>query len=147
MANHSAITTALGKTVPAFIIGSEDASSGKLWVLNPAATTDDSTAIESYMETSLLFFQEDWIHFFNAVQLRVTGSGTLLITISGEDGYTLPGLAIQSLTLAATPGREYLTKFSFTNEKAKMKFRLTSGYFTINKIKIFGKPMYMMRPA
>jgi hypothetical protein len=101
--------------------------------------------IESYFETALLYWEPGNIHFFTASRIRVTGSGTLLCTIKGEDevlSATLP-----STVLAATPGKEYLVRFNFQNEKAKLKFRLTSGKFVMSKFEVFGKPVYSMRPA
>ena len=133
-----------GDSVPTLKIGSITGG-GKIWKLDPSATTDDGTAIESFIETALLFYIDGAVHFFNAIRMRVTGSGTLLVTISGEDE-VLTG-TLPSITLTASPGKEVLTRFSFTNEKARIKFRLVSGKFTINKIEVHGKDMWLMRPS
>lgn len=131
-------------TVPTLKIGSVDGG-GKIWKLDPSVTTDDGTAIESYFETSLLLWDAGAVHFFTAARLRIVGSGTLLCTITGEDA-VLTG-SLPSITLAASPGVEKLIRFNFQNEKARLKFRLTSGYFTVSKVEIFGKQAYSMRPA
>lgn len=228
-----------GDTVPTLKFGSIDGG-GKIWKLDPTATLDVATAIESFIETSLLLYVDGFVHFFTAVRMRMKGSGNLEISIRGEDnilpislfsasalssisffgsgldditlsgtysggsnkefvikittaaatdkfkwssdggqtfsaetsitgaaqllsdgvsvtfgvitGHTLNDYwAFQALNnplaLSASPGQEVLARFSFTNEKAKLKFRLTSGYFTINKIEVFGKAMYSMRPS
>lgn len=44
-------------------------------------------------------------------------------------------------------GKEQLIRFDFQNEKAAIKFRLTSGKFIVSKVELFGKPIYSMRPA
>lgn len=101
--------------------------------------------IESYFETSLVYWEPGNVHLFAATRMRVIGSGTLLITIRGEDG--TPTATLPSLTLTSAPGREWLVRFNFQNEKARLKYRLTTGKFTFSKAEIFGKPVYAMRPA
>lgn len=130
--------------IPALKFASIDGG-GKIWTIDPAATTDDGTAIESYIETSLMYWDEGAVHFFTGVNFRITGTGTLLCTVKGYDNVlsaTLP-----SVILAALPGTEKLIRFNFQNEKAKFKFRLTSGKFILSKVEIFGKSIYTMRPA
>ena len=132
--------------IPIFAFGSLDDNSGKLWKLDSTVTTDDGNAIESYIETSLLYWEDGVIHFFTAVRLRVVGTGNLEITVKGEDNI-LP-TSLSTVALATAPGKEVLVRFNFQNEKAKFKFRLPTGTkFTINKIEFFGKPTYFMRPA
>jgi len=138
-------------TVPTLKIASVDGG-GKIWKVDPTTTTDDGTAIESFIETSLLYYNSGYVHFFTAVRMRIIGTGNLEITVKGEDNilptdlFTVAGG--NHIVLAAAPGKEILTRFMFTNEKAKLKFRLPSGTkFTLNKIEVFGKEMYSMRPA
>src|SRR3990167_7230811 len=131
-------------TVPTLKLGSYDGG-GKIWVLDPTVDTDDSTVIESYFETGLLYWEEGMVHSFNAARFRITGDGTLLCSIRGEDNVSPADL--KSLVLESGPGKEFLIRFDFQNEKAKLKFRLISGYFTLNKLEVFGKPTMMMRPA
>jgi len=85
------------------------------------------------------------VHFFTAARLRVIGTGILLCTISGEDGVLQDN--IPSIVLSSSPGLEKLIRFNFQNEKAKLKFRLTSGRFVVSNCTIFGKEVYQMRPA
>lgn len=101
--------------------------------------------IESYWETSLLYWEPGNVHFFTAARFRIIGSGTLLCTIRGEDD-VLPA-SLPSITLATAPGREFLIRFNFQNEKARIKARLTTGRFVVSKLEVFGKPVYTMRPA
>lgn len=101
--------------------------------------------IESYVETSLLLWEPGSVHIFAATRLRVIGTGIILCTISGEDNTSLT--SIPSIPIATAPGKEYLIRFNFQNEKAKIKYRLTTGKFIMSKIEIFGKPIYSMRPA
>lgn len=227
-------------TVPVLFMGSSDGGA-KIWRLDPDETTDDGTAIESYIETSLLLVTEGYVNLFAAVRLRITGTGNLEVTIAGEDSVVTDAICSSSyirlpkffgeglddltrsgtyaggankdyvikivtaagtdqfqwsddggqtfsastnitgaaqalssgvsITFAATtghtlndywtiealnnpialstaPGKELLTRFEFQNEKARLKFRLPSGTkFILNKIEIFGTPLYQMRPA
>lgn len=138
-------------TVPTLKIGSVDGG-GKLWKLDTTVSTDDGTAIESYLETSLLYYEGGWVHFFTAVRMRITGTGNLEITVKGEDNVNTASIRTvvggNPVVLATSPGQEVLVRFNFTNEKAKLKFRLASGTkFIINKIEVYGQPMWMMRPA
>ncbi len=136
-------------TVPTLKIGSIDGG-GKIWKFDPTSTDDDGTAIESFFETSLLYYVGGFVHFFNAIRMRVTGTGNLEITIAGEDTILPKNLFTggSAIALATSPGKEVLVRFIFTNEKAKIKFRLVSGTkFIFNKIEVFGKTMYQMRPS
>lgn len=130
-------------TIPTIKIGSVDGG-GKIWKLDTAVTTDDSTAIESYIETAELTYEPGNVHFFTAARLAVVGSGTLLCTIRGLDN-VLSG-TLPSITLATAPGEDKLIRFNFQNEIGKLKFRMTSGYFILTRTDIFGKPIYSMRP-
>jgi hypothetical protein len=132
-------------TLPTLKIGTLSAGGGKIYALDPAQTSDDGTAIESYFETALLFWNQGMVHFFTAARLSVTGSGTLLATIRGK-GNVLSG-TLPSTTLASAPGVEQLIRFNFQNERARLKFRLTTGNFVVSKLEIFGRPVYSMRPA
>lgn len=143
------LAAVLGDKVPNLKIGSVDGG-GKIWKIDSTVTTDDGTAIESYIESALLFWNEGNIHFFTAVQMRITGSGSLEITIKGEDNilptdlYTA-GLG-NALVLSTTSGKHVTARFNFQNEKAKIKLRMTSGKFILSTATVFGKPIYTMRP-
>lgn len=139
------MTAVVGEITPTFKLGSLDGGS-KIWKRDITATTDDGTAIESYIELPLLFFADGMIHFFTAIRLRMTGTGNLAITSKGLDGVNSTTIAA-SIALSTTSGTELLRRFSFTNERIKIKLRLTSGYFELSKIEIFGTAVYQMRPA
>ena len=131
-------------TVPTLKIGSIDGG-GKIWRLNPAATTDDGGVIENWFETAFLYWDSGMIHFFNAVRMRITGTGLMSIIVYGED--YMSSLTVPSpLTLQTFPGREFLVRFNFQNEKASIRFEF-SGRFILSKLEVHGKPIYQMRPA
>jgi len=133
-----------GDTTPTLKLGSATGG-GAIWALDPTQTGDAGTAIESYFETSLLYWNQGIVHFFTAARLSITGTGTLLVTIRGK-GNVLTG-TLPSITLASAPGVEQLVRFNFQNERARLKFRLTTGNFVVSKLEVFGKPIYSMRPA
>lgn len=131
-------------TVPTLKIGSLDGT-GKIWKLDPAATTDNNIAIESFFETALFSWETGSIHSFNAIQMRAIGSGVISIHAFGID--SVLSAACPSITLASAPGKEYLVRFNFNNiEKARFKFT-TQGKMVISKVAIYGKPVFTMRPA
>ena len=132
------------ETVPVLKMASTAGT--KVWSLDTTVTMDQVTGdIESYFETGLLYFDSGMVHFFTAVRMRVIGSGSLLLTIRGEDN-VLTG-TLTTTTLSTAPGVEQLVRFNFQNEKARLKFRLTTGNFTMSKVEFFGKPVYSMRPS
>lgn len=138
-------------SVPTLKIGSIDGG-GKLWKLDSDATTDDGTAIESFFEVPLLFYEEGTVHYFTAIKLRITGTGNLEITALGEDSVTSINIRTiaggNPVILDASPGKEILVRFNFTNEKCRIKFRLADGTnFICNKVTVYGQPIWSMRPA
>lgn len=85
--------------VPMLKIGSIDGT-GRIYTLDPDVTTDDGQDIESYFESSLLFWEPGHVHTFTALRLRVIGSGTIVNSIRGEDNVnqtSIPSIALSAL--------------------------------------------------
>lgn len=118
---------------------------GKIWMLSDTSTgQDEGTDFESFFTTSLLAWVTGYIHTFNATHIRMVGAGQLLSTISGVDEI-LTG-SLPNYNLSTAPGRDKILRFSFENERAKLKFQMVSGKFTISYLKVYGNPKYQMRP-
>lgn len=78
------LVATVGDSVPLLKIGSVDGG-GAIWELDSSKTQDVSTDIESFIETTLLYYNEGIVHFFTAVRMRISGSGNLELTVKGED--------------------------------------------------------------
>jgi len=83
-ANALGMFNYLPDTIPTLKIGSVDGG-GRIWTLDPFNSTDDGDDIVSYFQTSPLFWEPGFVHFFTASRLRVNGSGSIASIISGED--------------------------------------------------------------
>lgn len=122
-------------------------NSNGIYNLVEGVTTDYTNAIDSYVTTSLKAALSNWLNHFAGIKLRVSGSGTLTVTLYGEDNSN--NTSGPSVTLAATPGLEPDVLINFINEKMKVRFRVTSAgnYFTLSKVTIYSKPLWMRRPT
>ena len=89
-----------------------------------------------------------WVCMYNGLRLRVTGAGDIDLTVYGED--KVKSVTPISITLAASPGMEYYKQFNLTNEKAQLNIVVDgtlSSWFSLSRIEIFGRPMWMIRPV
>lgn len=144
-------------TVPVSIMGDTDATTGKsilyfalannIYALKEDLLDDFGTAIDSYFVTGLKFAFPEWINHFGRLQFKAVGSGTLSITLSGEDGSN-PTTA-PSITLAAAPGLEPESLINYQNEKMAVKCRVSSfdNWYTISKLVIYAKGLWARRSA
>lgn len=85
------------------------------------------------------------IHF-NAVRLRVTGTGTLRMKMmSLNDVYEVD---LTPLTIQTTTNREPTQLMNFSQQRARLELRTTDfgDFFDINRILVFAKPMFNSFP-
>lgn len=134
----------VGVKEPTLHFGSIDGG-GKIWKLDPNAITDDGISIPSFWETSFISWVLGDINIFAAARFRITGGGTLLTTVTGEDG--ILASIFPAITVTSAPGKEELVRVNFQNEKAKFLFGMESGTFEVSHVILYGKQMLQMRPA
>lgn len=83
---------------------------------------------------------------FNAVRMRVTGSGNLLLSLGSLDDVTIDTLP--TLPLSATTDREPVSLANLINQRARLIGTTTviDETFTISKIVIFIRPSATQYP-
>ena len=134
----------LGDVLPFLKIGSKNGDS--LWTLSalpsldPGAT-DEGATFANFIETARFQWSSGFFNFFNVFRTDISGSGNLAVTGKGKDDL-LSKTFYAALALSAAPGVETIREIDFLNESLKIKFSLTSGKFTLQKLEIFGVPMY-----
>lgn len=89
---------------------------------------------------------EEYINHFNAVRIRVNGTGTLRMTLYSQDevnSHTLP-----TLTMAALPAKQPTVLCNFMSQRAMLDGRTTaqSERFLIRRILVFVKPVFSSYP-
>lgn len=141
---------------PKSMIGTRDITTGKpvfgfaftggIYLLKEGLTDDFDNAIENYVQFNLKSSMAGWINHFAGIRLRISGSGTLAITLSGEDEVDTGTGA--SVVLSSAPGGEIEVPLNFKNEKMSVKLRLTTfgSYFILNKLEVLAKPLWQSRP-
>jgi hypothetical protein len=142
-------------SAPLSIHGSRDITTGKpvfgystsagIYLVKDGLTADFGNAIDSYAQFSLKTAMEGWVNHFGSIRFRISGSGTLAVTLNGEDG-TLTANA-PSIVLSSAPGKEYEIPINFVNEKCSVKIRLNTfgSYFILNKMELFAKGLWVSR--
>lgn len=121
---------------------------GNLWNQTVGEVNDNSvTAIESYVQFSDMYLEEGKVHHLVGITTRVIGSGSLQYSIRGEDDSNIVNL--NSLTLAASPGREYFKHANYNNEKISVKIRtnLAGEYFKLQSITLYLQAVWNTRPS
>lgn len=86
------------------------------------------------------------IHY-GAVELRVNGSGNLLLKLKGlDDAYQL---TLVPLVMSTAPGRQQVRLGNFMNQKARLRIEtnVINEIFKINKVIIWVKPVYTSYPG
>lgn len=143
-------------TAPVSIMGDVDATTGEsiihiavaggnIYDMKAGLTDDYGNAIDSYIQFNLKTALSGWINHFGAVKFRIIGSGSLLLTVYGEDSSNIQTLP--PLTLASAPGLEPYRLFNFINEKCSIKIRthLFGEYYTVSKYMLFAKALWIAR--
>lgn len=122
---------------------------------NDYLTNSTFSAINNYITTFLASIFPGWVCFYKAFRLRINATGTVSVTLYGEDnvltentpavGYVLNTL--DSMTQPA--GKEFLQLCNFVNEKCSMKIgtNALSANMNLNRIEIFGLARWQVRPG
>lgn len=120
-------------------------SAGNIYQMKDGLLNDFGNAIVSYFTSSLKTALKGWINHFGWIKMRVTGSGTLNLTLYGED-FTNPTVA-PAITMAASPGLEPDSLINFINEKMAVKFGVTSidEYYRVNRLEVWAKELWISR--
>lgn len=108
---------------------------------------DEGIAIDNYWVSATVYEEENWIHHFSGIGLNISGSGTLSLTTYTKD--LAVSASAPSLTLATTPGRQYLKPINVQNEKCAFKAELNAvgSYFKCRNYTIYARPVFATRPA
>lgn len=112
-----------------------------------SATSDNETAINSYIETPKYTFSENNdLCTFTGLRMRIVGAGTLSMTLKGVDNVVTK--ALTNRTLSLLPGKSLLHPLNFVNERASILLGTNSAgsYFTLRDFKVFGVPIYSESP-
>lgn len=83
---------------------------------------------------------------YNAIRMRVVGSGTLHSTLSGYD--SIPSEDLADLTLSTTNFAEQTRLANFISQRAKIRVSVNTinDWFKFNTIIIYAKPIYSSYP-
>lgn len=107
-----------------------------------------ATKIEAFLESNLMEHPQNMggINHFAGVRMRIRGSGTAQVRLTGYDGALTE--AYPSIALASAPGAESLVRTDFLCEKASVKLTLNAAgnWFILSRIITFVKPQWMERP-
>jgi hypothetical protein len=120
--------------------------STNFYKMSTSATADVLTAIDSYVITSKFAITDDEsVNTFTGLRLRISGYGSLAITLSGEDDSNSKSLTAH--TLAATPNKPVFRPLNYVSERMSVKLRCSSfgHYFRLRSFRIFGIPTWTER--
>lgn len=127
-----------------FKIGSLD---GNIYSYPGSNYNDNGTGIDSFFETALVKSDDSGV-LSHCCALRVhgRGSGLLQTRLTGQDGVLSQSLP--TTTLINAPGKDYLIRANFTNERIAVRLRMSlfSERFKINVLSVFLKPLWAARP-
>ena len=84
---------------------------------------------------------EGFSNHYTAVRMRVTGSGSLVMTLYSLDDVN--SLTLVPFTLSSTTNKELTRLSNFNEQRASLEIKTTAidETFLINKIVIFHKPV------
>lgn len=142
---------------PVSIVGDVDATtfqpvihfamSSNIYDMLAGNVTDYGTAIDSWFKTSLKSSSSGWINHFAGFKMRVKGSGTLILTLYGEDDNN--PVSAGTINLSSSPGMELDRLINYKNEKLAIKFRVNSAgdNYVFSKLILYAKALWLRRPA
>lgn len=119
-------------------------AAGNVFKLDTSVLNDNGTAIDSWVEFSLLPDDApDVTRHFTGIGVRVKGSGTLLGTYKGLDG--VGAASLENTTLVTAPGYTTFVGMNFQNERCSVKLRVNGGtdYYIITKFTIYGLNLWI----
>ena len=117
-----------------------------IYSLDTAVSQDFSNVIDSFYDTAYLGYDNSGaLSQFNAIRLKVQGSGSLLISsfpLSGVESVAVP------LAMPASITRDFLRKINVISEKSRFKFRVNASTdkYTIARVSIYGQIYAEDRP-
>lgn len=118
-----------------------------VYEIRPGVTNDDFTnVIETIMRTAPLTTDEEGaIVHFDSLRLRIRGTGSVQISLFGEDGVVQQNL--QQLDLETAPGREFTRLANVVNEKCMVELRtdFEGSAIYLNKLVLYATAMYAER--
>ena len=115
-----------------------------IYEIKAGALNDYGNDIETIMRSAPLTADEEGgIVHFDSLRLRIRGTGSLQIKLSGEDAVDIQTLV--PLDLELLPGREFLRLANLVNEKCIVELKTQGGKFSINKLVLFAAPVYAER--
>jgi hypothetical protein len=121
-------------------------STGNIYKLS-TALDDAGTAIDSYIKTALLTkFKDGNNCTYTGLVLRVKGSGSLTINLTGEDGSNT--VNVSALTLSTAPGYALQRNFNYVNSKCSVKLRVSNSgeYFSLHNFILYTTKLWNERP-
>lgn len=121
---------------------------GNIYDQTVGELNDDNFAIQSFMQVGLQYIESSWVHHCAGIGLRVRGSGNLSLDLYDEDNNQL-GSTLVTVTLAATPGREYFRHANVNNEKISVRIgtNAASKWFNLKQIILYLRPVWATRPS
>ena len=150
------ITPTCIKTSDTLYVGTVQSNPGNLFRLNLTAGDDfGPTAIQCYIKTFLATAAPGWVNFFKAFRIRVNATGTITVTLYGEDNVLIEntpatGFILNTLASMTQPaGKEFLQLINFVNEKMSMQVGTNAigASMNLNRIEIFAIPRWQVRPG
>lgn len=120
---------------------------GNIYPMLTTATDDFGNAIDHFIQSSLKTARSGWICHFGGLKLRVTGTGTLLITLQGEDNSN--PVSPPSFTLSNGTGKELDRSINYINERMSVKLRVNTfgNRFTLSRLTVWGKELWLRRQS
>ena len=84
---------------------------------------------------------EGFTNHYGAVRMRITGSGSLIMTLYSLDDVN--SVTLSPFTMSATTNKELTRLSNFNEQRAALEIKTTEidETFLINKIVIFHKPV------
>jgi len=150
------VTPTAIKTSDTLYVASVQSNPGYLFQLGNVLGNDfGPAAISEYLTTYLAYKNPGWVHFFKAFRLRINATGTVTVTLYGEDNVLtentpVPGNIINTLAGMTQPaGKEFLQLINFVNEKMAMKIGTNAlgANMNLNRVEIFCIPRWQVRPG
>lgn len=138
------VDTSTSTGFPVFKFGS---TVGNIYIFNKTRTNDYNTTIAWSLKTTYASSDESGIILhFSGIRLRCWGAGNLgVIAYSLDDALSF---IAPSITLSASPGREFSRLIDIQNEKCSIYLSLNSAdkYISLRKISLFARPLWNSRP-
>lgn len=118
-----------------------------LYKYDKVSTNDFGTVIDARYKPGPVSPANGEVNVYRGLRFRATGSGSLLLSVSGEDG-SVPATP-NSLALSASPGKELFRELNLVNEKISVQFRVgtINHQFTVQRLDVFYKILFPQRPG